>query len=63
MGENRSDLPGLLVAFLAGAIVGVGVGLLMAPQSGKQSRKTLADLAKAARRTAEEAADAWGARS
>lgn len=56
MSDVRSDVPGMLLAFLAGAVVGVGVGMLLAPQSGKQTRKSLADLAKRAREAAEETA-------
>jgi gas vesicle protein len=43
MSENRSDA---LVAFLLGAAVGAGVALLLAPQSGEETRKKLGDKAK-----------------
>ena len=60
MSENRSDVGGLLAAFVAGALIGVGVGLLMAPRSGKETRRQLADLAKRAQRKAEEMAEHLG---
>ena len=34
---------GLLAAFLGGAIVGGGLGLLFAPESGEETRKKIAD--------------------
>ncbi len=56
MSDNKSDLGGALGAFLAGALIGVGVGLLLAPKSGKETRRQLADLAKKAQQKAEEMA-------
>ena len=56
MSDNRNDLAGVLGAFLVGAVIGVGVGILMAPKSGKETRKQLADLAKKAQERAEEMA-------
>jgi gas vesicle protein len=35
----------ILVALVVGAAVGAGVALLLAPQSGKRTRKQIADLA------------------
>ena len=35
----------ILVALVVGAMVGAGVALLLAPQSGKRTRKQIADLA------------------
>lgn len=43
MSENRTDA---LVAFLLGAAVGAGVALLIAPQSGEETRRQLGDRAK-----------------
>lgn len=57
MSDNKSDLGGALGAFLAGALIGVGVGLLLAPKSGKETRRQLADLAKKAQQKAEEMAE------
>jgi len=39
--RNRS----LLVALVIGGLVGAGVALLLAPQSGKRTRQQIADLA------------------
>jgi gas vesicle protein len=40
MSDNRTDA---LVAFLLGAAVGAGVALLIAPQSGEETRKKLGE--------------------
>jgi len=56
MNDSRNDGAGLLLAFLAGAIVGVGVGLLVAPGSGKETRERISDLARQGREKAAEAA-------
>ncbi len=56
MSDYRSDLAGVLGAFLAGTVIGVGVGILLAPKSGKETRKQLAELAKKAQERAEEMA-------
>ena len=39
--RNRS----LIVALVIGGLVGAGVALLLAPQSGKRTRQQIADLA------------------
>jgi len=39
--RNRS----ILVALVVGGLVGAGVALLLAPQSGKRTRQQIADLA------------------
>ena len=44
MSDIRNDGTSLF-AFLAGAVIGVGVGLLVAPQTGSETRKQLGDLA------------------
>lgn len=43
MSDQRSDA---LLAFLFGAVVGAGVALLMAPATGSDTRRKLADAAK-----------------
>ena len=52
-----------LSAFLAGALIGAGVGLLFAPQSGSQTRGILRDYATRAKDGLDEAithgADVW----
>jgi len=40
MSDHRTDS---LLAFLLGAAVGAGVALLIAPQSGEETRKLIAD--------------------
>jgi gas vesicle protein len=57
MNETEMDEEGfcttdLFLAFLGGAAVGAGVALLVAPRSGAETRETLADLARGARRWA-----------
>ena len=37
----------ILVALVVGGLVGAGVALLLAPQSGKRTRQQIADLAEA----------------
>jgi gas vesicle protein len=43
MSDNRSDA---LMAFLLGAAVGAGVALLLAPQSGEETRRRIGDVAR-----------------
>ena len=43
MSDQRNDA---LLAFLLGAAVGAGVALLLAPQSGEETRKKIGDQAK-----------------
>ena len=42
MSDNRNAF-GSFVAFLAGTVVGAGLALLYAPQSGKETRQKLRD--------------------
>lgn len=41
--NKDSNNSGLFVAFLSGALVGAAAALLLAPKSGKETRKILAD--------------------
>lgn len=43
MSDNRTDA---LMAFLLGAAVGAGVALLLAPQSGEETRRKLGETAR-----------------
>ena len=43
MSDHRSDS---LIAFLLGAAVGAGVALLLAPQSGEETRRRIGDAAR-----------------
>lgn len=46
MFHSEEDHTGtILVSFLIGGIVGAGLALLMAPQSGKKTRKQIAEIA------------------
>ena len=42
----------ILVSFLIGGIAGAGLALLLAPQSGRKTRKQIADMADDVRDTA-----------
>jgi gas vesicle protein len=46
---HKEDVTCTLFALMAGATVGAGVGLLMAPQSGPQLRSSLRDLTRKAK--------------
>ena len=43
--EDDNTGAAILISFLAGGIVGAGLALLLAPQSGKRTRRQIADLA------------------
>lgn len=43
-----------IFAFLTGAIIGVGIGILLAPKPGSETRKQLGDLAQKAQEKAGE---------
>jgi gas vesicle protein len=45
---QRTDPATVLLAFLAGAVAGAAVALLTAPQSGRETRDRLKDLAREA---------------
>ena len=45
MSENQSCANGsMLLAFLLGGVIGAGIALLVAPQSGKETREKIKDL-------------------
>ena len=52
----RDDSGTVVVAFVLGAIAGAAAALLMAPASGEETRRILADKAREGRERAEEAA-------
>ena len=52
----RDDAGTVVVAFVLGAITGAAVALLMAPASGEETRRMLADKAREGRDRASEAA-------
>jgi gas vesicle protein len=43
MSEERTGMK-VFISFLAGAAVGAGLGLLFAPQSGKETRRKIKEL-------------------
>jgi gas vesicle protein len=64
-GEDRDNASGLMiVAFLSGALLGAAVAVLLAPQTGRESRERLRKYARRAGEDlgtiADEAAEAWG---
>lgn len=56
MANNDSGAGTVVVAFVLGAIAGAAVALLVAPASGEETRRLLADKAREGRDKAEEAA-------
>lgn len=43
--EDKSSFGTFLIGFLSGAAIGAGLALLFAPQSGKETRAKIADVA------------------
>ncbi len=56
MTRDESNAGTVVVAFVLGAITGASVALLMAPTSGEDARRILAEKAREGRERAEEAA-------
>jgi gas vesicle protein len=52
--NNGSSVGNVLVAFMAGVVVGAGVALLIAPQTGQETRRLLAKKAGELKEEAEE---------
>jgi gas vesicle protein len=57
MDYESSDSSGSIFAFLAGALIGAGVALLLAPQSGEKTRRLLSDYADKAKSQFDSALD------
>jgi gas vesicle protein len=53
MERRENDIATGTLLLVAGALLGAGIALLLAPQSGKQTRKDIARYAKKAQRRAE----------
>jgi gas vesicle protein len=47
--DDESNGAAVLISFLIGGIVGAGLALLLAPQSGKKTRGKIVDMAEDAR--------------
>ena len=43
MSDNNGDLGSFLAGFVIGGLIGAGVALLMAPQSGEETRQIIKD--------------------
>jgi gas vesicle protein len=56
MARDDGDAGTVIVAFVLGAITGAAVALLMAPTSGEETRRVLAEKAREGRERANEAA-------
>jgi gas vesicle protein len=57
MASNEGNAAGtIVVAFVLGAVTGAAVALLMAPATGEETRRILADKAREGRERAEEVA-------
>ena len=56
MARDDSGAGTVVVAFVLGALTGAAVALLMAPQSGEETRKLIAEKAREGREKASEAA-------
>lgn len=57
MAEDRSSTGTIILAFVAGGLVGAGIALLTAPQSGRETREKIKDLAEDAKDKIKAAAD------
>lgn len=57
MEERDKNIAAAALLLVAGGIIGAGVALLFAPQSGSRTRKDLVRYAKKAKRRADEAVD------
>lgn len=53
-GQNRSASGTGAIAFLLGGLIGAGVGLLLAPKSGQETRKQIMGMAENAKGTTED---------
>lgn len=54
MNEGTSNTSAVLLALLGGAVIGAGIALLYAPQSGRRTRQKLKDLGEDAEEYARE---------
>jgi len=52
MSDNRDGSSALIVGFVVGAALGAGIALLMAPDSGEETRRRIGETAKRIKHTA-----------
>ncbi len=57
MGHKNNEIKAGALMLIAGGIIGAGIALLFAPQSGKATRKDISRYARKARRRAEDIVD------
>jgi gas vesicle protein len=57
MSDDR-NAGGIILAFIAGAILGAGVALVLAPATGQETREKIKDAARRTREKLDEAASA-----
>lgn len=55
--EKEKNAMSVMTAFIVGGLIGAGIALLMAPQSGEDTRKLIKQQAEETRHRAETAAD------
>lgn len=56
MNEDKGCVGGVLLAFLAGGLIGAGLALLYAPAAGRETRQKIEDLAEDVKKRSE----TWG---
>ncbi|MBP2674283.1 MAG: uncharacterized protein H6Q84_1123 [Deltaproteobacteria bacterium] len=54
MSDERCSTGGILVAFLAGGLIGAGLALLYAPASGRETREKLGGMAEDLKKKSEQ---------
>jgi gas vesicle protein len=54
MSEEKSGAGGILLAFLAGGLVGAGLALLYAPASGRETREKITGMAEDLKKKSEQ---------
>lgn len=57
--ETRGRIGGFLIGLMVGAVVGAGAALLLAPESGEETRGRLARMARDAKTDVEDQVEEW----
>jgi gas vesicle protein len=63
MADNDNDLGSFVAGFLIGGLIGAGVALLLAPQSGEETREMLRERGIELKNRAEEAASEFSSKA